>query len=47
MIKGKALFLQDFEVQTVEKISLLEHTRELVLAHGWNTTSYQILNPGI
>ncbi|MEP6904078.1 MAG: DUF2156 domain-containing protein [Actinomycetota bacterium] len=47
MIKEKALFLQDFEVQTVEKISLLEHTRELVLAHGWNTTSYQILNPGI
>jgi len=22
-------------------------TRELVLAHGWNATSYQILNPGI
>src|SRR5690348_3866538 len=21
--------------------------RELVLEHGWNTTSYQILNPGI
>jgi phosphatidylglycerol lysyltransferase len=22
-------------------------TRELILAHGWNATSYQILNPGI
>ncbi|HEY0782498.1 MAG TPA: phosphatidylglycerol lysyltransferase domain-containing protein, partial [Thermoanaerobaculia bacterium] len=25
----------------------LERARELVLAHGWNSTSYQILNPGI
>jgi phosphatidylglycerol lysyltransferase len=24
----------------------LERARALVLAHGWNTTSYQILNPG-
>jgi phosphatidylglycerol lysyltransferase len=23
------------------------HARNLVLAHGWNSTSYQILNPGI
>ncbi len=25
----------------------LDRARELVLAHGWNATSYQILNPGI
>lgn len=25
----------------------IERAREIVLAHGWNTTSYQILNPGI
>ncbi len=25
----------------------IERTRELILAHGWNSTSYQILNPGI
>lgn len=25
----------------------MARTRELVLAHGWNSTSYQILNPGI
>jgi phosphatidylglycerol lysyltransferase len=25
----------------------LELAREIVLAHGWNSTSYQILNPGI
>jgi phosphatidylglycerol lysyltransferase len=25
----------------------LERAREIVLAHGWNATSYQILNPGI
>jgi phosphatidylglycerol lysyltransferase len=25
----------------------LAHVRDLVLAHGWNSTAYQILNPGI
>lgn len=25
----------------------LERARQLVLAHGWNATSYQILNPGL
>src|SRR6188768_10545 len=24
----------------------VEHAREIVLRHGWNATSYQILNPG-
>ena len=24
-----------------------DHARELILRHGWNATSYQILNPGI
>lgn len=28
-------------------IETLEQTRRLVLAYGWNSTSYQILNPGI
>ncbi len=27
--------------------SVLLRARELVMAHGWNSTSYQILNPGI
>ena len=27
--------------------TLLEHARRLVLAHGWNATAYQIINPGI
>ncbi len=45
--KGKTLSLQGFEEQTAEKVSLLEETRALILTHGWNTTSYQILNPGI
>lgn len=30
-----------------EKAFALEHTRQIILAHGWNSTSYQILNPGI
>lgn len=47
MSKGKTLSLQGFEAQWAEKIPLLEDTRKLILAHGWNTTSYQILNPGI
>src|SRR5215467_1760198 len=25
----------------------LEHARELVMAHGWNATAYQIVNPSI
>ncbi len=25
----------------------LQHARALILAHGWNTTAYQLLNPGI
>lgn len=24
----------------------LQHARSLILAHGWNTTAYQLLNPG-
>ncbi|HVZ38216.1 MAG TPA: DUF2156 domain-containing protein [Candidatus Kapabacteria bacterium] len=27
--------------------SRVEHARRLVLAHGWNATAYQIINPGI
>lgn len=30
-----------------EEASRLECARKLVLAYGWNSTSYQILNPGI
>lgn len=34
--------------ETSEKISpLLERVRSLVLNYGWNSTSYQIINPGI
>lgn len=28
-------------------LAALEHARSLVLQHGWNATSYQILNPGL
>ncbi len=33
--------------QTLKYSSLFRRTRELVLAYGWNSTSYQIINPGI
>jgi phosphatidylglycerol lysyltransferase len=45
--EGKTLSLQGFDTPPADKRSLLEETRRLVLAYGWNTTSYQILNPGI
>ena len=37
------------EVSVYEKspAATLESAREIVIAHGWNATSYQILNPGI
>jgi phosphatidylglycerol lysyltransferase len=43
----KALSSQDFAKKADEESSLLAEARRLVLAYGWNTTSYQILNPGI
>jgi phosphatidylglycerol lysyltransferase len=45
MSKGTAISLEDFELP--EETLPLQRARRLVLAHGWNTTSYQILNPGI
>ncbi len=47
MSNGTAIPLENFNAQTPNHNLPLERTRELVLAHGWNTTSYQILNPGI
>jgi phosphatidylglycerol lysyltransferase len=34
-------------VAAAGKISSVERVREIVLAYGWNSTSYQIINPGI
>lgn len=47
MSKGTAISLESFEAQPPELSAPLVRTRELILAYGWNTTSYQILNPGI
>jgi len=42
----KALSVQ--KIGEADNISpSLDRTREIILTHGWNTTSYQILNPGI
>lgn len=43
----QALSLQGFDEKAPKESAPLERTRELVLEHGWNSTSYQILNPGI
>lgn len=39
--------LQSFYRVALEKSALIARTREIVLKHGWNSTSYQIINPGI
>ena len=38
---------QSVEENKAKEFSRLERVRELVLTHGWNSTSYQIINPGI
>ncbi len=38
---------RDFKAKATKESSLLEQARQLVLAHGWNSTAYQIINPGI
>ena len=47
MGKGTAISFEGFEARAPVESAPLERTRELILTHGWNTTSYQILNPGI
>jgi len=34
-------------IQAKDPAAIIERARRLILAHGWNSTSYQILNPGI
>ena len=38
---------QHYNDRTTKESSSLANARRLVLAHGWNSTSYQIINPGI
>lgn len=42
-----AISLESFEAQVKNESLPLNRARWIVLAYGWNTTSYQILNPGI
>ncbi len=46
MSNHKAASLENLGVKTRQSLSLAR-TRRLVLAYGWNSTSYQIINPGI
>jgi phosphatidylglycerol lysyltransferase len=45
-MNSSALPQNDLENTSNEPLSL-KLTRELVLTHGWNSTSFQIINPGI
>lgn len=38
---------EDYNGEKTTENSTLARVRELVLSYGWNSTSYQILNPGI
>ncbi len=38
---------QAFRAVLCSRMSEIERVRELVMAHGWNTTCYQLVNPGI
>jgi phosphatidylglycerol lysyltransferase len=47
MSEHKIASLRSFDDKMPRASSSLTRTRRIVLAHGWNSTSYQILNPGI
>ncbi len=47
MSNHRAASLKSLSDVTRQESSSLARTRQLVLAHGWNSTSYQIINPGI
>ena len=47
MSDATAVSLESFKAQVEDESLPLNRARRIVLAHGWNTTSYQILNPGI
>lgn len=42
-----ATTLDGFDDNTINESAPLKQTRELVLKYGWNSTSYQVINPGI
>jgi hypothetical protein len=44
---NSAVLPQNAVENTANESPSLKLTRELVLAHGWNSTSFQIINPGI
>lgn len=39
--------LHSLDDKAIKESSLLKRARELVLKYGWNSTSYQVINPGI
>jgi phosphatidylglycerol lysyltransferase len=47
MSNETAVSLKNFDARMPKESLPLGSARAIVLAHGWNTTSYQILNPGI
>jgi len=47
MDEHEATFSDSNYKESSKDFSSLEHARKLILAHGWNSTSYQTVNPGI
>ncbi|MDQ6785226.1 MAG: DUF2156 domain-containing protein, partial [Acidobacteriota bacterium] len=47
MNNHKVVSCSSFYDKALEESPLIARTREIVLAFGWNSTSYQLVNPGI
>lgn len=47
MINQEASIFSSFYDKALKESPLIARTRRIVLEKGWNTTSYQIINPGI
>ncbi len=47
MTNHKTFVLSDFYEKILEKSPHIALTRRIILKQGWNSTSYQIINPGI
>ena len=47
MINHKTFLLPGFYDKSLKEFPYIARTREIILNYGWNSTSYQIINPGI
>ena len=46
-MKGTVAAISNKKESQPQHVLSLAEARRIILTHGWNSTSYQILNPGI